>query len=172
MEGVEVRESGFLRLKVVLEPRPIPLDGVTGRANRPGEHHEMSYAGFYMRHRESPSVGSNRVILRTDPELRVIATVLDLLYNFRPAEIGCPPIIFWNGFSIGKMPPDEYLDISSNMVEGIEYYRDLTVAASSRTAGLSNPNDRVSAADSLTACTSTGYAVGNTSDIVPVRTNC
>jgi hypothetical protein len=122
---VEVPGSDIRGLAVVLKPQPIQLEGITGRAARMGEHHEMSYAGFYMRARESPSIGSNRVILRTDPEFDVIATVRDLLYNFRPAEIGCPPITFWNGFSI-VTPVDEFLDISSTMVEGIEYYRDLT----------------------------------------------
>lgn len=131
VDEIDVDGTGLRRLTVVLEPRPIPLEGVRGRANRPGEHHEMSYAGLYMRHRESPSIGSNRVILRTDPEFRVIATVRDLLYNFRPAGIGCGPFVFWNGFYRGWARPDsvqadEYLDISSNMVEGIEYYRDLT----------------------------------------------
>jgi hypothetical protein len=124
LEAVDLRDSTLVPLTVRLEPRPIRLGTVTGRANRPGEHHEMSYAGFYIRHRESPSLGNNRVILRTDREFRAIISVRDLLYNFRPSS--CPPVIFWNGFTIGRMPPDEYLDISSHMVEGIEYYRDLT----------------------------------------------
>lgn len=131
MDEVEIPDAGVVTVTVSLRSEPIALDGITGTVHRRREFHEMSYAGFYARHRESHSVGSNRVILRTDPEFDVVATVRDLLYNFRPSAVECGPFLFWNGFYIGRAMRDsirvnDYLDTAASMVEGIEYYRDLT----------------------------------------------
>lgn len=123
---LEVDEDGIHGHEVAIEPLAIPLEEirVTSRLRR--MRHEGTYAGLYARHTASPSVGNNRVILRTDPEFEGATSVRDLLYHFTPAQ--CAPYVIWRGFLSGRAvrdsPASSYLDLSVAHLEAIEYYRD------------------------------------------------
>jgi hypothetical protein len=126
-DTLRLGEDEVRRLTVEFAPEALPLEElrVTARVRR--MRHEPTYAGFYARHADSPPMGSNRVLLRTDPEFEVATSVLDLLENFPRAR--CAPYVFWNGFYVGRATPrDSYarslLDVSVRDIEGIEHYRD------------------------------------------------
>lgn len=127
-EPLELAADGIRHVAIELEPEAIPLEELTVTSRIRRMRHEATYAGLYARHATSPSLGNNRVLLRTDPEFDNAMSVRDLLYNFRPSRCRAP-WVFWHGF-LAAGPGDRYeyaldlLEVSVSNVEGIEYYRD------------------------------------------------
>ncbi|TVP55679.1 MAG: carboxypeptidase regulatory-like domain-containing protein [Gemmatimonadales bacterium] len=129
MEPLDVRlEREILEVELQLARSPIELDPLTVVARRHDPRHDATFEGALARREQLPSVGPNRVVLRTDPEFAASGTVLQVARWFVPYQ-GC--MIVWQN---GLMRPDaqlssraqirEFLDeLPAGFWEGLEYYR-------------------------------------------------
>lgn len=117
-ESVEV----ILRLStepVALEPLVVTARGVAVR-------HRATWDGFVRRYQDRQPVGGVRLALREDPELFPLTTVEEWLRDVRLGG-GCTRILMdgiwldgWEGIEARDTPA---LSLSTQMVDGVEYYR-------------------------------------------------
>jgi len=135
-ETFTVDPEGTTRRDVRLQPEAIALEGVTARVYPGALLHEATLSGAMARRARSPSVGSDRVLVRGDPELDQAPSVRSLLLSWQLRE-GCPtrnergqtiPYVFIDARPAGWMGPggaDLVLDMSVLDVEAVEVYRNL-----------------------------------------------
>jgi 5-hydroxyisourate hydrolase-like protein (transthyretin family) len=122
----------IVEVNVRLARDAIPLDAitVTGRRRTP-EYHEPTYAGLYARMEQLPRVGTNRIIMKNDQEMRSVTLVGELLRQyFFGVTRNCTPTVFWHGFAISN-PEIARMRIERTHVddlEAIEVYRDFLMA--------------------------------------------
>lgn len=133
-EGVTVRD-------VLLVPDAFELEGIVVSGYPSRLLHEMTMAGVYARRARSPSVGSNRVIVRGDGLIEHQFRVGDVL----PAWIPGPrcvrkdargnriPYVFIDGWEAQTRGLDGagetfILDLSVGEVVAVEFYRDVNEA--------------------------------------------
>jgi hypothetical protein len=119
-ESVEVRSRELVEVLLPLSTSPIQLEGITVEARRADPRREATFAGLFARREAARSVGTERVVVRGDPEMEVSATVRDVLRWFLPTR-GCV------AYYVDGLPRSEFLwgilDMPVSMLEGIEYYR-------------------------------------------------
>jgi len=128
--------EGTTRRDVRLQPEAIALEGVTARVYPGALLHEATLSGVLARRARSPSVGSDRVLVRGDPELDQAPTIRSLLLSWQLRD-GCPtrnergqpiPYVFIDARPAGWVGPrgaDLVLDMSVLDVEAVEFYRNL-----------------------------------------------
>jgi hypothetical protein len=132
-----VSGNGTLTQEVSLVPRAIELDSLAVRVSPGAILHEATLSGVFARRARSPSAGSNRVLVRGDPDLDSAWRVRDVLPSWMPRpfcerlnERGDPiPYLYFDGWEARGMGPegtDWVLDLPIREVEAVEYYRDLT----------------------------------------------
>lgn len=130
-EVFEVEAGGLTLQNLVLVPEAFEMEEITARV-RPGHLlHAATLSGVYARRARSPSVGSNRVLVRgQDPDLDAALRVEDLLPPWLPRP-GCRrgPTVYadgWEGRVYGPGSVDFLLKLSTVRLEAIEFYRDPT----------------------------------------------
>lgn len=136
-ETFQVPEEGETRQDLRMIPRAIEVEGVVVEGH-PGQLlHEGTLSGVYARRARSPSVGSNRVLVRGDPRFDGAISIGDLLpHPIRPAPYWSARAnwcgyLYIDGREAAAWGGDykaQILSMSPGEVEAIEYYRDLTMA--------------------------------------------
>lgn len=112
-----------VEVEIQLSRSPIELDPLVVRGRRYDARHDATFEGAMARYERLPSVGTRRVVLRTDPEFTASFTVRDVLRWFPPGR-GCAIV-----FSDGRVAttPEAALawlnEASTNWLEALEYYR-------------------------------------------------
>lgn len=134
-DAFEVASEGVTPKDVRLVNRAIELDEIRVRAY-PGQLiHEGSMAGVLARRARSPSVGSNRVLVRGDPDLDHAVSIADLLpgrirpsstYSGRRGWCGYLYVDGWETNHLGADYKAMILSLPPREVRAIEFYRDLT----------------------------------------------
>lgn len=137
----EVDGEGVTRREVRLLPDAVQVDGIVARAHPGGLLHEATLAGVYARRARSLDVGSNRVLVRGDPELDHQFRVRDVLPAWIPRPF-CPredvtgggrrleprPFVYYDGrpadHVMGLNGERFILDLPVTEVEAVEFYRD------------------------------------------------
>jgi hypothetical protein len=121
-DALEVRSRELVEVTLRISPAPLPLDGITVDARRTDLRHAATYEGLYARRETALPVGSTRVVLRNDHEMVNSMQVEDVLLWMRTPR----RCVHWyvNGEPV-VTPDKEWLyELSAQMLEGIEFYRD------------------------------------------------
>jgi hypothetical protein len=129
--------EGTTRRDVRLQPEAIALEGVTVRVHPGALLDEATLSGALARRARSPSVGTNRVLVRGDPEFDEAHRIRSLMPAWMPRQAcrnldeGMQPLpfVYIDARPAGWMGPqavDLVLDLSVSAVEAVEIYRDLT----------------------------------------------
>jgi hypothetical protein len=133
-------------VEVRLTAAAIELEALTVTGRRRDLRQSATHEGFYARQLTLPPIGSALALTRNDPEMLHAFDVKDFLRWLPRARItrNAPTlgeradrtgqsclILYWNG----RMVPDSgeaavLMDWPTQMLEGVEYYRDLTEAPS------------------------------------------
>ncbi|CAN5659582.1 hypothetical protein BH23GEM9_BH23GEM9_23860 [soil metagenome] len=114
----------------------ITLDPLTITARRRDLRGDPTVEGFYSRQLLTPQIGNTRVITRLDPELAYARDARDVLTwlprpQRRPFGRGGDPcmVMYWNGHMvIDSTMANMWLETPPDMLEGLEYYQDMTEA--------------------------------------------
>jgi hypothetical protein len=123
VEPIDVRleREETLVVEIVLSPGVVAIEPLTVTARIRDARHDPTFEGARARHELYPSIGSRRVIMRSDWELASAMKVADVLGNLRPT--GCVGM-FYNGNLVRY---DEFreawFEVSASFVEAVEYYR-------------------------------------------------
>lgn len=135
----EVASEGVTRKDVPLAPEAVELEGIMVQGY-PGQLlHEATMAGVYARRARSPSVGSNRVIVRGDGEIENGFRIRDVLPAWIPGRRCAPrgeggdplPHVYidgWEARTRGPGATNFILDLSLTEVVAVEFYRDINMA--------------------------------------------
>lgn len=128
VEGIT--EHDFLLVSQAVEVEGIVVEGYPGQIL-----HRADLTGVYARRARSPSVGSNRVLVRGDPQLDSQMKLRDALPPWIPRP-HCPhrndrgeriPLVYydaWPASRMGHEGTDFILDLPVREVEAVEFYRD------------------------------------------------
>jgi hypothetical protein len=131
-------------VEVRLTAAAIEMEALTVTGRRRDVRQSATHEGFYARQLTLPPIGSARALTRNDPEMLHAFDVRDFLrWLPRPRITRNAPtlgergdrtgqsclILYWNG----RMVPDSgeaavLMEWSTQMLEGVEYYRDLIEA--------------------------------------------
>lgn len=142
---LELRRRDEVSLTVSLGEAVVEMDPITVVVRRRRLDPRASVPGLYSRREVLPRVGSSRVFVRGDPELESVSSVgqlLDRWLQIGSISRGRCVVWFVNGvpqWSGRRQPPgssqapvDEAANyvraMSPKALEGVEYYRDFTLA--------------------------------------------
>ncbi len=121
-------EREILEVELQLARSPIELDPLTVVGRRHDPRLDATFEGALARREQLPSVGPNRVVLRTDPEFAAAGSVHQVARWFGPYQ-GCM-IVWQNGLMrhdaqlSSRAQIQEFLDeLPAGFWEGLEYYR-------------------------------------------------
>lgn len=133
-ESFEADVTELVRREIELVPRAVELEGIVVEGY-PGQLlHEGTLEGVWARRARSPSIGSNRVLVRGDPDLDERVYVRDALPGVMRrcragSRYGSGPIVYVDGQPaaqrFGPGSGDIVLRFSPGDVLAIEFYRDL-----------------------------------------------
>lgn len=112
-----------LEVEIQMSRSPLQLEPLIVRGRRHDPRHDATFEGAMVRYARFPDVGSRRVVLRTDPELRSAIIVSDVLRWF-PPQRGCT-IVFHDGVLVTTLATAEMWlrESSAAWFEAVEYYR-------------------------------------------------
>ena len=130
---IEVRSGVTAEVRLVIQPEVVPLGPVVATGARGRLPAAATVQGLHARRALLPRVGSNRAIVKGDPEMLSVSTVGQLLYRWlllsSRARGRC---IDWfvNGVPLSPLvaPADFVRGLPASALEGIEYYQDDTSA--------------------------------------------
>ena len=115
-----------ITVDVKLAIAAVTLDALTVVARRVDPRQEATADGMYARRLLLPPIGSSRVLLPHDPEMSGM-DVRDIL-RWMPRQRGCM-VVWWNGNMVQNQElAAEYLEMSPQMLEAVEFYRSFTDA--------------------------------------------
>lgn len=135
----EVEADGITEHDFPLATEAVEVEGIVVEGYAGGLLHQDDMAGVYARRARSPEVGSNRVLVRGDPDLDSQWRVKDVLPLSIPRR-QCPrmsadgeriPFMYWDGriaSVIGHDAEAYILDLPVREVAAIEYYLDINSA--------------------------------------------
>jgi hypothetical protein len=123
LDSISVRGRELVEVTLRMSRAPIPLAGITVESRRRDPRYDASYEGFVARRAAARPVGTERVVLRGDPEMASASTVQAVLKWFLPGRrcydyyIDGRPVDprFWASF---------VMNLPTQFLEGIEYYRE------------------------------------------------
>jgi hypothetical protein len=132
-EWIDVEQGETIQVDIRLRQAAIALDAITVVGRRDANRHDATHAGLYLRIPRFPAqVGSNRILVKGDPELMSVLSVSDLLDQYFPrvartiqTPSGC---LYWNGFLVNPLQAEARLAISTSDLEGVEVYGDYMMA--------------------------------------------
>lgn len=113
----------LVEVEVRLSPSPVELEPLVVVGRRPDPRHEATFEGAVARYEQLPSVGSRRVVMRSDAEFVATMRVTDILRWFPPSR-GCS-IVFWEG-RVSTTPETAEMwlgEASTSVLEAVEFYR-------------------------------------------------
>ncbi len=125
---VQVEEGQRRMIDLLLDPRPVRLEGIEAVDERGAAFLRMSdtWSGFLVRHRDLPPLGSRRAVRRGDPEMAQAMGVRDVLNWFVPPR----PCMYWFvearlvEITHGTMdPPEQVALYAFEEIEAVEFYR-------------------------------------------------
>jgi hypothetical protein len=121
-----------LVVDVTLATAAIPLEPLVIAGRRRDPRHEPTVDGFYARQLLLPPIGSARAIRRIDPEMVNAIDARDVLLWLRDPRSfrgsGCL-VVYLNGhMALSPEAAGAWLEAPAAMLEGIEYYREITDA--------------------------------------------
>jgi hypothetical protein len=119
---VEIRSREMVMLRLHMSSEPIPLAGITVEGLIRDPRHDATYEGLHARRATARSVGTERIVIRGDPEMEVSASVRDVIRWFLPPR-GCVVYYLDGRPSRGLDFFWQILDMHPSLLEGIEYYR-------------------------------------------------
>lgn len=113
----------LVEVEVRLSPSPVELEPLVVLSRRPDPRHEGTFEGALARYEQLPSVGSRRVVMRSDAEFVATMRVTDILRWFPPSR-GCS-IVFWEGrVATTRETAQMWLEeASTSVLEAVEFYR-------------------------------------------------
>jgi len=130
-EPLELQRDSVLEVVIRLSSDAIalaPLE-VVGRGE--SEINRATFAGLYQRRAWAPSVGGNRVWVRTDPEMDDVLTVREFVRQNVP-NLRCGPILLYRGTTVdpefSRPLLQELWSRPVHELEGVEVYRRFTSA--------------------------------------------
>jgi 5-hydroxyisourate hydrolase-like protein (transthyretin family) len=129
-QGIQLPYMETVMLDVRISSTAIPLEAITVRSRSRANYHAPTYDGLYARMDQLPRVGSNRIIMKGDLELRSVMRASELIdrYFYDVRRRGTPCVV-WNGMMMSNPAIAEMrLDVSVDDLEAIEVYRDYLLA--------------------------------------------
>lgn len=124
MEPVPLRLDAeeLVEVEVRLAVVAVQLEPLTVTGRRPDVHQDATFEGALARHGRFPGIGSRRVILRDDVELRSAIRVSDTFTRFVPPR-RCL-ILYWNGtLALSPEAVSGWLESSAAHLDALEFYR-------------------------------------------------
>jgi Carboxypeptidase regulatory-like domain len=115
---VDVGPRDIVDVVLMMSPTPVELEGIRVLGRRVDPRHLATWDGFLARRETAHTVGPERIVVRTDPEMRGAMRVSDVLQWF-PHARGCV-VYFLDGIERRGW---DFEDMSAAHFEGVEYYR-------------------------------------------------
>jgi len=120
-EPFAFQADSVLEVVVRMSSEAIALDPLEVVGRGESEINRATFEGLYQRRARSPSVGSNRVWTRSDPEMDDLLTVREFIRRYTPT-IKCPDYLI-RGIDIPRDFREVWLNSPVYALEGIEVYR-------------------------------------------------
>jgi hypothetical protein len=106
---------------VKVTQRAIQLEPLVVTGRRRDARLEPTIEGFYARHAITPPIGTRRVFLHSDLEMRGAIRPMDVLQGI---PIASCMTVYWNGVIVNFAPSATmFLDLPVTELEGLEFYR-------------------------------------------------
>lgn len=139
-QGVEIGMSELVLVRLELARVPVMLAPITVTGVRRDPRNDASLEGALARRELFPGIGTRRVVVRSDPEMRNAMVVADAVQWF-PLRRGCRSatsvrqrsqaqtcgctIVHWNGMVVNDSDIAAfYLEtLTTEAMEAVEYYR-------------------------------------------------
>jgi len=139
-QEVVIGTSELVLVRLELARSPVTLAPITVTGVRRDPRNDASFEGALARRDLFPSVGTRRVVVRSDPEMRNAMVVAEVVQWFparrgcrsatsvrqraRPQVCGCT-IVYWNGMVVGNPGIAAFYldDLTTEAMEAVEYYR-------------------------------------------------
>jgi len=139
-QDIVIGGSELVLVRLELSRSPVELAPIMVTGVRRDPRNDASLEGALVRRDLFPSVGTRRVVVRTDPEMRNAMVVSEVLQWFptargcrsatsvrqrsRPQVCGCT-IVHWNGTLVGIAQTAEFYvnSLTTEAMEAVEYYR-------------------------------------------------
>ena len=144
-EALELHRDSIVDVVIRMSSEAIALDPLEVIGRGESEINRATFEGLYQRRARAPSVGLNRVWVRSDPEMDQGMTVERFLHLYasrlgrsgstpddnergiRP-EHGCNPTVLVRGIELSPRVVEHFLDSHLLELEGIEVYARITDA--------------------------------------------
>jgi hypothetical protein len=117
-----IRANERVELVLRLSGTTIPLEPIEVTARRLDPRHQATYEGFHERHRTARPVGPERVLLADEPIMRNAMKVDDVLKQLSSTRRRC--ILWFVNGAVRWSAIQDYGELSTAMLEGMEFYRD------------------------------------------------
>jgi len=127
-EPLSLQRDSVVEVVIRLSSDAIALDPLEVVGRGESEINRATFEGLYQRRAAAPSVGGNRVWVRTDPEMDDGLTVGRFVQQNVP-NLRCGPILLYRGTTVDSPPLlQELWNRPVHELEGIEVYRRFTSA--------------------------------------------
>lgn len=124
--AVHVEDEQEVELAIRLSRSVMEIEPLQVVARRRDPRHDATWDGVLAREERFPDIGSRRVIMKDDVEMRNSSTVGGVLRQMMPAPRSCL-IYYWNGNLVTTFDAEiadlTWLDDLTINLEAVEYYR-------------------------------------------------
>jgi hypothetical protein len=128
-------------LEIPISTAALRQDPIVVTARRRSAYHDISYDGLYARMQALPPVGSNRIVMKGDVEIRSTMQIREILERFfYPVWRKGNLCYYWNGFPVNPRWAALRLTNSVEVIEAVEVYGDYLMAPMEFRADLFSPH--------------------------------